>query len=192
MNHISRQTVILLVLAVVFFAPGLAAVYFYQHPQLLGGHSTNKGAFLEPPFLVPLLQKKPTSTKLTESMPKWYLVLWFPDTCDQTCMSHVEKLARVRLALGRRYYEVSEVLLRSESSPPLSTQLQAKLQQQRIRVLHLSSDASAALSSQSRGQPIFIANPEGFLVLSYAVTSESDDIYHDLKQLLTTTQTKSK
>ena len=40
------------------------------------------------------------------------------------------------------------------------------------------------LSTESPRQRIFIANPQGFLVLSYAVTAESEDIYHDLKQLL--------
>lgn len=192
MNLLSRQSITLLLLAALFFAPGLAAVYFYQHPQLLGGDSTNKGDFVNPPFLVSSLEKQHTSTKKTENMPKWHVVLWIPETCDESCLTLLDQLARVRLALGRRYYEVDEVILMSKSSAPLPVDLNTKLQKMAIDAVYLSPVEFNALSKESPKPRIFIANPEGFLVLSYAVEAESDDIYHDLKHLLTTTQTKSK
>lgn len=192
MNILSRQTVMMLLLAVLFFAPGLAALYFYQNPQLLGGHSTNKGDFLHPPLLMASLVKPPASTGITANMPKWSVVLWRPEGCDASCMVQLDQLARVRLALGRRYYEVDEVLLMPATSTSVSSETKAKLQEQRIAVDSLSPADATTLLAQSPQQRIFIANPQGFLVLSYAVTAESDDVYHDLKQLLMTTQTKSK
>ena len=193
MKLLSRHAVMLLLLALLFFAPGLTAVYFYQYPHWLSGHSTNKGDFVNPPLLISsLLIKQPSSTKLMANMPKWHVVLWRPDACDEACVTVLEQLARVRLALGRRYYEVDEVLLMSDSSKPLSSQFKAKLQEHTIEVAYLPQTESMALSTESPRQRIFIANPQGFLVLSYAVTAESEDIYHDLKQLLMTTQTKSK
>ncbi len=192
MKLLSRHAVMVLLLALLFFAPGLTAMYFYQHPQWLSGHSTNKGNFVNPALPISSLNKLHTSTKLTANMPKWHVVLWRPDACDETCVTQLEQLARVRLALGRRYYEVDEVLLMGELSTPLSSELKAKLGEQTIEAVYLPQMESEALAKESPGQRIFIANPQGFLVLSYAVTAESDDIYHDLKQLLTTTQTKSK
>ena len=192
MKLLSRHAVMLLLLALLFFAPGLTAVYFYQHPQWFSGNSTNKGDFVNPPLLISSLIKQRPSTKLTMNMPKWHLVLWRLDECDEACVTLLDQLARVRLALGRRYYEVDEVLLMSDSLNPLSSELKAKLQEQTIEAVYLPQTESTWLSTESPSQRIFIANPQGFLVLSYAVTAESDDIYQDLKQLLMTTQTKSK
>lgn len=191
MKLLSRHALILLLLAVLFFAPGLAALYFYQHPQWLSGHSTNKGDFVRPPLRISPLIKEQSETKLTMNSSKWHLVLWSPNGCDEACVTLLDQLVRVRLALGRRYYEVDERLLMRESSKPLSSSLSARFREQGIEVEYLPQMESAKLFVQSPQQRIFIANPLGFLVLSYVVTTESDDIYHDLKHLLTTTQTKS-
>lgn len=191
MNLLSRQSVTLLLLAALFLAPGLAAVYFYQHPQWLEGESTNKGDFVMPPLQILSMQKLHTSNKLTDNTPKWHVVLWYPEACEASCVESLDQLARIRLALGRRYYEVDEVILMNGTAAPVGPELTDKLQKLTIKVMYLSSTEFAALSTKYPKQRIFIANPEGFLVLSYAVTAESDDIYHDLKHLLTTTQTKS-
>lgn len=191
MKILSRHALMVLLLALLFFAPGITALYFYQHPQWLSGHTTNKGNFVSPPLQISSLNMSRTSIKLTPNVPKWHMVLWRPDECDEACLTLLEQLARVRLALGRRYYDVEEVLLMGELSKPLSSEFKAKLREQAIELVYLPQKESSVLSKVSSDQRIFIANPQGFLVLSYAVPAESDDIYHDIKQLLTTTQTKS-
>lgn len=178
----SRNSLVLLLLACVFFAPGLAALYFFKHPQWVSGHTTNKGQLIEPPLPAP---------SLVESSRKWHLVLWSPNECGETCISAVDKLTRIRLALGRRYYEVDQVLL-GVSDHPLDKQLEKTLHSHHMNAVSLSDNEKKALLAYSHDMGIFIANPEGFLVLAYAATVQSDDVYSDLKQLLTTTQTKSK
>lgn len=174
---------VLLLLALVFFAPGLAALYFFKHPQWLSGHATNRGQFVDPPLSIPSLIK---STR------KWHLLLWSPDDCGDACIQNMDKLARIRLALGRRYYEVDQTLLLGRSNHSLDHQLRETLHNHHVNIVSLSDIEEKALLADSHEMRIFIANPEGFLVLSYAVTVKSDDVYSDLKQLLTTTQTKSK
>ncbi len=179
----SRNSFVLLLLALVFFAPGLAALYFYKHPQWLSGHATNRGQFVDPPRSIPSLIK---------STHKWHLLLWSPDDCGDACIQKVDKLARVRLALGRRYYDVDQTLLLGRSAHPLEHQLQETLDSHHVNVVFLSDIEETDRLASSHEMRIFIANPEGFLVLSYPAAVKSDDVYSDLKQLLTTTQTKSK
>lgn len=49
---------ILLLLIVVFVAPGVAAYLFYQHPSWLGSSRINKGTLLNPPVLLNTLEGK--------------------------------------------------------------------------------------------------------------------------------------
>lgn len=182
MTTISRNSVVLFLLALLFLAPGLTALYFYQHPQWLSGKATNKGQFFEPPLLI---------SSLTKSSSKWHLVLWSPGDCGDACSQPVDQLARIRLALGRHYYEVDQTLLMGVPGNPLSHHLMKILHRHGVELVHLPDIEEKALLTYSPDMRIFIANPEGFLVLSYAVSAQPDDIYHDLKQLLTTTQTKS-
>lgn len=175
MKQISRQSLVLLLLALLFLAPGITALCFFKHPQWLSKQATNRGEFVKPPLSVKALRQLSS---------KWHLVLWNPQHCDQQCEKRIDQLARVRLALGRRYYDVDQVLLTGEESPPMAEQLEKKLHHHGIEVLRAESNCAP-------DSKIFIANPDGYLVLSYTATAEADDIYHDLKQLLTTTQTQS-
>lgn len=189
----SRQTLMIAALAFIFGAPGLMAVYFFQHPEMLSRQSTNKGDFVRPPVLISSLGENDTSIAPAGEVSKWFLVLWQPQVCEAICLKQLDQLARVRMALGRRYYEVDEVLLIPDNAPHLSADVTQTLHDQYINVQYLNEKEAAALSKAAPSVHFFIANPQGFLVMSYAETAASDDIYHDLKQLLTTTtQTKRK
>jgi len=175
MKQISRQSLVLFLLAFLFLAPGITALCFFKHPQWLSKKATNRGQFIKPSLAI---------TALHQLSNKWHLVVWSPHDCSPKCQKRIDELARVRLALGRRYYDVDQVLLIGEDNPPLGDRLEKKLHHHGTKVVRTESN----YASNSK---IFIANPEGYLILSYAMTAEADDIYHDLKQLLTTTQAKS-
>jgi hypothetical protein len=191
MKIISRQTFILIALALLFLAPGIAALYVYQHPQWLGGHPTNKGTFIRPPLLVGTLTKLNDEVKDKPVSHTWHLVYWAPQTCDETCLDGLEHLARIRLALGRRFYEVDEVLMIKAMDSSLLAESMTLLNRKGVKVLSVNGAELAAMNAESSKPQIYIANPEGFLVLSYPIDVALNDIYLDLKQLLTTTQTKS-
>ena len=111
MKPIRHNYVVLLLLILLFALPGLTAYFFYFNPQWLGTTTTNKGAFLNPPLLVPSLG----------GHSKWRLVLWSPVTCETSCLEHMDQLARVRLALGRRLYDVEASLLLGANAGALPT-----------------------------------------------------------------------
>lgn len=169
-----RPHYVLLLLILLFSLPGVTAYIFYLNPQWLGTATTNKGAFLEPPLLVSPLGGDS----------KWRLVLWSPTTCERNCIEHLDKLARVRLALGRRLYDVETSLLLGANAGALSTSLTSMLHDKDIHVVKLSANESERLSMLCNTSNLFIANPDDYLVLSYQITTKSDDIFHDIKLLL--------
>ena len=103
MKNNRRNYIVLLLMLALFIAPGLSAYLFYNHLTWLGAAKTNKGELLNPPILL---------TKLGMDA-KWRLILWSPTGCAQECIQQLDKLARIRLALGRRLYQVDSLLLLS-------------------------------------------------------------------------------
>lgn len=170
-----RNYVVLMLLALVFACPGLAALAFYKHPQWLGSSAVNKGQLLSPAEHVPGIHAKP----------KWRLVLWSPNACDAVCRQQLDKLARVRLALGRRLYEVDEWLI---TTVPLPNALHQALNDQDIHTLLLSPDEKTKPGALDKKAHIFIANPDDYLILTYQLDDKPENIFHDLKRLLSSAE----
>lgn len=179
-KHTSKYYVLLL-LAIMFAAPGIAAYFFYQHPSWLGASRVNKGTLLT----------SPVALNSFDETAKWRIVLYSPGQCKKDCLEQLNLLARVRLALGRKLYQVDEWLLLDDQSPSLAEEIRPLLKEQDIHVATLSAEEMAKLSALPAKSRIFIANPEHYLILSYKTGANPDDIYKDLKLLLSTTETKS-
>lgn len=174
MKHTSRNYFILLLLALLFMAPGLVAYIVYNHNAWLSAAPTNKGTLLNPPVLLAQLHEKE----------KWQLVLWSPQACDQECAQQLDKLARIRLALGRRLYEVETCLLLGVDAPLPAVPLANTLRDHDIHVLKLAAGASSPLPVLPKISTLYIMNPTGYLVLAYKNQAKPDDLYHDIKHLL--------
>jgi hypothetical protein len=167
---------ILFLLALVFASPGFFAYLYYQNPEWLGSTTTNKGALLRPPLLL---------TELGKATTKWRLLYWYPDNCEANCLQTMDKLARVRLALGRRLYQVDEYLVLPRAGQKTLEDIKSRLSENDIKVLALSGLAVNRIPVLNDKPRLFIANPSGYLVLTYEPEADPKDIYHDIKQLLT-------
>jgi len=176
-NPQRRNYMVLLLLILVFACPGLAALAFYKHPQWLSTGAVNKGQLLNPPELVSGIQAKA----------KWRLILWNPGACDVACQQQLDKLARIRLALGRRLYEVDEWLINTETLPE---NLSQSLNDQDIHNLLLAPADSGKQSVLTGASRIFIANPDNYLILAYPTDDKPDNIFRDLKRLLNSNDNK--
>ena len=172
---------ILVLLVVIFVAPGVAAYLFYQHPSWLGATRVNKGTLLSPPVMVNALEGKS----------KWRIVFWSPEPCEQVCMKQLDMLARIRLALGRKLYQVDQWLLLSDKAPPLSPEQQTYLKEIDFKVAKLSAAELITKDALLSETKVFIADPGNYLILSYTSRVNPNDVYKDLKLLLNTTENKS-
>ncbi|KTD67755.1 MULTISPECIES: hypothetical protein [Legionella] len=181
MRKQSSKYYILLLLVVIFATPGITAYVFFQHPSWLGSARINKGTLLNPPVLLDTLEGKS----------KWRIVFWSPETCDQVCMKQLDVLARIRLALGRKLYQVDQWLLISDKAPPLSQEQQSFLKDIDFKVAKLSAAELTAKDTLLSQAQVFIADPGNYLILSYAPQVNPEDVYKDLKLLLNTTENKS-
>lgn len=169
---LQRHTLLFLFLGLVFAAPGIAAYWFYTHDTWLTQSTTNQGTLLNPPLQLPL----PLTPK------KWHVVLWAGDGCDRACIAALDKIARVRLALGRRLYEVIPTLLLDATAPSLSPDLLSTLQAQEIQVLRWSESTPWPLLDKN--SPLVLADPAYRAILIYPLSTPPDALFHDLKQLL--------
>jgi len=164
-NFIVRYYV-LLILIVIFAIPGVTALYFYQNPALLGQMGTNKGQLLQPPYLIEALKQSD----------KWHLLYSHSGVCEANCAQTLEKLAKIRLALGRKLYHVELNLLENEAH--IVSDLDVFLQKADIKKV------TNNLPDSLKNPAIFIANPTGNLILSYTPETLPKDIFHDLKLLV--------
>ncbi|MBA3537720.1 MAG: hypothetical protein H0T84_14110 [Tatlockia sp.] len=175
MKMTKRNYLILFLLALIFAAPGLTAYLSYRHPQWFLVNTTNKGELLNPPLLFSVI---------AQSKPKWRLIYWYPNACEAACLRQVDKLARIRLALGRHLYEVDEWLILAKESQQADETMEKTLREQDIHIMPISSAIVASIPVFTKKPQIFIANSEGYLVLAYKENAKPQDIYQDLKQLL--------
>lgn len=179
MKLTSSKSFVLVGLFLVFAAPGLMAYLFYSHPEWLEKGRTNRGLLISPSIYL--------DTKVNGPQSKWSLILWSPKNCGKACQLQVDKLARVRLALGRRLYQLDALLLLGQEAQDISIPFKKHLQDEAIKVQKVADYLKGALPFSEQPQ-VYIKNPEGYLILSYSVGAKPDDIYHDLKHLLKNSQ----
>lgn len=172
-----RNYFILVLLAVLFLVPGVSAYFFYKHPEWLVGIKTNKGVLLNPPFL---LSDEPVAPVTA----KWQLLFFCKENCGAECRKQLEKLARIRLALGRHLYEVDTELLLGLNAKNPSDDLLQMLKEWDMHVARLGAVHQEQMGRLDDKLEIFIANPDHYVVLAYKPSVKSSHIYHDLKQLL--------
>lgn len=168
----------LLSLIILFATPGIAAYFLYQHPSWLGSATINKGTLLHPPISLNALDRNT----------KWRIIYWSPGVCDKGCLQRLEILAKIRLALGRKLYQVDQWLILGDKAPSLSNEAKTFLKEIDFKVAQLSG-ADASIQDVLFSEPkVFLADPGNYLVLSYASQVNPEDVYKDLKLLLNTTK----
>lgn len=160
----SRDYLILLLLAGLFLIPAPVAYWCYLHPEIFGKQLTNEGELLRPAFQVPLFERM--DKKL------WRIVLIQSNSCDVHCVEDLQRLAKVRLAFGRRAYQLQVILATQQS-----VEAQALLDEIGIAVLQ-------PIPSELQRFKVALVNPDGFAVLSYDNAAPADALFHDLKKLL--------
>src|SRR3989338_8575881 len=98
---LSSKKVTLFLLFLIFLLPGVLAQYVYHHPEWIPSSTTNKGHLVREHIKIPL----PGEEK------KWRIAFWQERDCATQCPVVLDKLTRIRVALGRRYYQVSQWLM---------------------------------------------------------------------------------
>ncbi|WP_341502718.1 hypothetical protein [Gallaecimonas sp. GXIMD4217] len=165
------QRLLLLFLALFLLPLVLARLAFHQG-WLQGGATVNKGQLINPPL---------AAATLFEDDGKWRLIYVQPAQCDAACEQSLFILGQTHLALGKELDRVQPLVLGAGNVDPAD---HAGLVFRPV----------AEVAPLAPGR-LFLADPRGFVMLSYQPVAERQaalalgkDMLSDLKKLLKLSQ----
>lgn len=188
MYFAKRKYLVFFLLTVLFLAPSICAYWCFLNPHLLSGKAVNKGKLLVKPIkLSPQLvvDRKFLPKTLINLDPKttiWRVVYIEKNSCKEHCLKQLELLAKVRIALGRKYYSTEIWLIQPKLKD--SNLLTNFLEMHSIKLGRLNQESFNNLESKVLNeQKLFIADPNFYLILGYPLLNPKD-LFRDLQRLI--------
>lgn len=193
--HDRRQRRLLIGLALLFFAPlGLAFYLYYGHGTWHPGGRVNAGELIQParplPALaLPLLASGTTQPNFLRG--KWTFLYVTTGPCTQACRTRLYDTRQVRLALDRDMNRVQRVLIVDagccdaqfihDQHPDLIV-IRADAADAPLLALLPGLDGSTATTVTA--PRVYLIDPLGNLMMSYAAEAKSKGMLEDMKRLL--------
>ena len=184
-----RQRRLLVGLALLFFAPlGLAFYLYYGHGTWHPGGRVNAGELIQPARPLPALALPLSASGNTQPnflKGKWTFLYVTTGPCAQACRTRLYDTRQVRLALDRDMNRVQRVLIAdADCCDP------QYLHDQHPDLIAIRADAAdaplrALLPGLDAASPrVYLIDPLGNLMMSYAGDAKSKGMLEDLKRLL--------
>lgn len=172
----------LLILAVVFLMPFTLAATLHLLGWRANAHSY--GELIQPPQALQLrdlqdAQGQPFSAK--QWAKKWTLVT-VATHCEATCQAQQQLLQNLRISLNKDAGRVQQVLLltaESKDTPPLKAPVLVGAD-----AVDFSSQFKVAGQPTAQEGRVYLVDPLGNLMMSYAPGFEPKGLRHDLERLL--------
>jgi hypothetical protein len=197
-NH-RRQRRMLIGLALIFFAPlALAFLLYYGHSHWLPGGRVNAGDLVDParplpPLALPLWDAGDTDANFLRG--KWTFLYVVHGTCGEACLTRLYDTRQVRLALDRDMKRVQRVIIADprccdaqllrEQHPDL---IAVRADRQAAPLLALlpgeGNSTVAENSPAAEPPPVYLIDPLGNLMMSYAPGVKAKGMLEDMKRLL--------
>jgi cytochrome oxidase Cu insertion factor (SCO1/SenC/PrrC family) len=183
-----HKRLILIMLLVIFAAPPALSWLIFRFTEI-GRGGTGHGQLIEPPRALPDVQLADAAGGSATLHGSWTLLYLAPDGCPATCREALYRMRQVRLALGRDMERMQRVLVFPAGAAPLS-ELAAEWPGQRfVSGVDAAFAAGGTFSLGPGDDPItagrlYVVDPRGFLMMSYAPDAGPDGIIADLKRLL--------
>jgi len=191
-----RRTLLLVV--ALFLLPVVLATYLYVSGWRPEGRSLQHGELVQPARPVgdaELIGADGAPYRLGALRGKWALVYFSPLPCSDVCQNNLYKMQQVRLTQGRDASRVERVLIVADAATPALRALAqrypgllavsgARATIQKLAREFVSSQGSA-LEVPGR---VYLIDPIGNLVLSYAPDADPSGMRKDLARLLRLSQ----
>jgi hypothetical protein len=187
--HDRRQRRLLIALALLFFAPlGLAFYLYYGHGAWHPGGRVNAGELVVParplPALaLPLLAAGNTQPNFLKG--KWTFLYVVTGPCAEVCRARLYDTRQVRLALDRDVDRVQRAFIADADC--CDAQFLHDQHPDLIAIRADAADASllALLPGATGTAPrVYLIDPLGNLMMSYAADVKSKGMLEDMKRLL--------
>jgi cytochrome oxidase Cu insertion factor (SCO1/SenC/PrrC family) len=187
----SRLTILLLF--AVFLAPGVGSWILYKYTDLgRDGGAASLGSLIQPPRTLENVDLhnpfKPEDE--VELHRKWSLLYFTNENCDQKCIENVYRMQQIRQAVGKHFDRVQRVLLVKNISD--QSKLQDSLKDYHGQLVLNSEEVSPEFINAFKiegvddpfsGSKLYIIDPLGNLMMSYAPDQNPIDIIKDLKRI---------
>ena len=189
----SRKQAILIILFAVFALPPLLSWYAFNYTDLgkqrsTGGH----GALIAPPRPLPAWDLVDQEGAATPLHGKWTLVYPLNGKCGEDCLRNLYRMRQLRLAVGKNAGRVQRAVLVVNGDRNAVTVEQWQYYPGQLLLFPENMDGDAlrslfALSAGDRpfaGERLYLIDPLGNLMMSYARTADPKGIIKDLSRLL--------
>jgi hypothetical protein len=194
-----RQRRVLIGLALMFFAPlGIAFYLYYGHGSWLPGGHVNTGELVQPvrplpPLALPLWDSGTTDPNFLKG--KWTFLYVDQGPCGQGCRARLYDTRQVRLALNRDMKRVQRVFIAGgeccdaqflrEQHPDLITIRASGAAAPLLALLPERGLSTAAQGARAAEAPrVYLIDPLGNLMMSYAAGATPKGMLEDMKRLL--------
>jgi hypothetical protein len=173
-----RHKAVLWLVALVCFGPVIFATLLYYGPWGVDWLPKLAGSRVMLAAPVPLPEEW-----LGEGGPpyRWSLIYARMTACEQQCAQHVERLLQVQLALNRDQDRVQRILLHVGALSPLADR---ELITRRLDDAAGEGVAAALGAEPMAAGRVYVADPQGSIILSYPAEVEQKELLRDLKRLL--------
>ena len=194
---ISRHRRLLIGLALMFFAPlGLSFYMYYGHGTWRPGGRVNAGDLVEPPRPLPALSLPLAATRdgaeprVTDPQflkGKWTFLYVQHGRCGDECLRHLYDTRQVRIALDREMARVQRVFIGDADCCDMT---QLKAAHPDLIAIRASADDESLLAllpmmgAAHDSQRIYLIDPLGNLMMSYAPDARPKGMLEDMKRLL--------
>jgi len=188
--HDRRQRRVLVGIALMFFAP--LAVCFYLYYGQTGWHPggrVNAGDLIDPPRPLPMLALPLVGGGETQPdflKRKWTLLYAASGPCAELCRTSLYRTRQVRIALDRDMNRVRRVFIADDGCCD-----ETFLHEQHPDLITVRAGPEAAPllnelpgRASSNAPRVYLIDPLGNLMMSYAADSKPKGMLEDLKRLL--------
>jgi len=199
--HDRRQRRLLIGLALMFFGPlGISFYLYYGHGSWHPGGRVNAGDLIEPPRPLPSLSLPLQRSGETDSdflRRKWTFLYVQQGPCAERCRTSLYETRQVRLALDRDMDRVQRVFIGDgdccdfqflhEQHPDLIAVRMSPAAAPLLALLprHGADNESGG---DPNAQPVYLIDPLGNLMMSYAPDAKPKGMLEDMKRLLRLSQ----
>jgi len=152
------------------FAIGASLYFSGWHPPKVSHH----GHLLSPPRLLPEQVLLRSTGKNAE---KWKLVFHVRGPCTAECMSHLDEMRRIHVALYKNMGRLSRAVLTDQPDDPALLALRNT--QPDLLLLSAPPGALAEITD-----PVLLVDPQGQVIMSYPADASPQGMRADLDRLL--------